>query len=853
MPEEFATVLSGQIQSHKNFWNDLLLLRTAAVRYSVLKNSNVELTASYSDTEKERLSRLLYSASVFCQTSSENNKELAQIIALSALLSTPDENVKERSQKILAEIGNFPSVKYIEEKFDSDSSDFLGKLHISLLMALNSVAIGDSDIPLTDFQLDIWKGLPASKFVSISAPTSAGKSFLLKEYLCQRAISDEKFTAVYIAPTRALLAEISQNISERLSAFPEIRISTVPSLDSEDRPKQVFVLTQERLHVLLAIADVRANIVIVDEAQNISDGTRGMILYDCLERLRKSNETAQIFLLSPGAEGFSEVGRLLGIGDIDIKETSLSPVLQNRILVKAAEGNPKEFLLSLLGQTEITEIGRFSTERGIADPATRLAVAALELGGEGAALVYATGPVDAEKVASQLTAGIKAKPSSTLKDLSKFIKDHIHPEYGLAAMVLHGVSFHYGRMPTLLREALEGAFRSGKIRYLVCTTTLFQGVNLPARSVFINTPTRGKGVSLETAHLWNFAGRAGRLGKDLVGNVFLVDYHQWKDQELNQPAKFKVKAALSETVIHHFDKVLSAINGDMPKLNRRDPVPSDIRAAAGFLLARATNDRSPELINRLNTLSIGQRKLLTNTAKECANALRLSASVLENNWNVDPYGLQRLADRMRVKIENGEVEELIPIHPREAGAYQRYMGIFSRLGRQVLSQQGGYKYGAFIATYAIPWMSGMPYPVLLGKWIDYYKIKKPKATINDLVRTGFDFIEDVLRFQMVQLGKAYIDVLHDVLNESGLGDRRTEIFDYSLALELGVSSTSGRAFIELGASRITALALEALFPDSELTPTQARNHLAELNVDAVSLSPVIVAELLQLRLIVERG
>jgi hypothetical protein len=123
--------------------------------------------------------------------------------------------------------------------------------------------------------------------------------------------------------------------------------------------------------------------------------------------------------------------------------------------------------------------------------------------------------------------------------------------------------------------------------------------------------------------------------------------------------------------------------------------------------------------------------------------------------------------------------------------------------------------------------------------------------VNTLVREAFDFIEDMLRFRMVQLGKAYLDVLHYAFEEAGLGVRRREIFDYALALELGVSSTSGRAFIELGTSRITAIALEALFPDSEMTPNQARARLQKLNVEAVSLSPVIVAELRSLHLLPE--
>src|SRR5258708_39094922 len=71
-------------------------------------------------------------------------------------------------------------------------------------------------------------------------------------------------------------------------------------------------------------------------------------------------------------------------------------------------------------------------------------------------------------------------------------------------------------------------------RSLVCTTTLAQGVNLPARNVFIDTPTRGAGKPLDPALLWNFAGRAGRLNHDIVGNVFLLNYEEWNSKPMDQ-------------------------------------------------------------------------------------------------------------------------------------------------------------------------------------------------------------------------------------------------------------------------------------------------------------------------------
>ncbi len=849
MTDTFSTALSTKIQSHDDFWKDFAFIQSYGIKKSLL--SNDQTTLDFSEVEVTLINRLLYSASVFSQTNNEKNKFLAQTIALSILISTKDLNIRERTTNILAEIGNFPSIKYINENFTNHSSSFLSDLKVKLLRCINTISIGNKDIPLTDFQFKVWNDLPIMSAGSISAPTSAGKSFLIIEYLCQKIAHESEFIAVYIAPTRALLAEVYRKISLRLSNEKDVRLSTVPSLDSENRKKQIFVLTQERLHVLLSITDLNVNLVVIDEAQNLADGTRGMILQDCLERLKQINNKIQIFLLSPGAEGFLEIGRLLGLETISVNETALSPVLQNRIIVKAVDGEAKELELSLLSSNGVIKIGNFKTTRGIGDSTTRLAACALELGSGGGSLVYATGPADAENIANQLTADIATQESNSLKELSKFIKAHIHPEYGLAEMVLHGVAFHYGKMPNLLREAIETAFRTGDIRYLVCTTTLFQGINLPARSVFINTPTRGRGVVLDSALLWNFAGRAGRLGQDLVGNVFLVDYHNWKDQGLTEAAKFKVSSAFTETVINHFDKVARAISGDMPLLNPQDNTPNNIRAAAGLILARASKNQSKALLLRNIKLSDEQRDVLDIEATNALENLRLSAHIIENNWTANPYGLQRLAEKLRNKINKNEIEDLIPIHPRERKSFERYVKIFRRISIEILGMNNQSPYGALVATYAIPWMQGTPYPVLLNKWVNYKRKKSPQAHINNLVRTGFEFIEDVLRFQMVQLGKAYIDVLQMVLIETNNNHKLKEIFDFSLALELGVSSPSGRAFVELGASRITALTLEALFPDSELTTALAREKLSQLNTRAINLSPIIISELVELGLIEE--
>jgi hypothetical protein len=817
------------------------------------------------------LAKLLYCASVFVQTEDQPLKGLAQSIALNTLMTQQEPDLQERCQGILNELGNFPGLRRVEEYFGKGSTSLLDLINRRVSRAMNTVDFGSERLALTDFQKDVWDRLPDTKSLAVSAPTSAGKSFLVIEHLCRLAEARSAFIAVYIAPTRALLAEVHQKMQARLTPDKGVRLATIPTLDPENRTRQVFVLTQERLQVLLAISNLQFDVVVVDEAQNLSEGARGMILHDCLEAVVRRNPGAQVIMLAPGAKGLPEVAKTFGVGDVLSASTSLSPVLQNRIVVSKVKGLD-ELELTLLGpQADRIPVGRVKSSRGLTNTKTRLAAVALELGGEDGSLVYATGPDDADTTATQLMNGRDASDEPGLRDLSGFIREHIHPEYRLATMVQHGVGFHYGRMPHLLREALETSFKSkdGGLRYLVCTTTLFQGINLPARNVFIDTPYRGRASTLDAALLWNFAGRAGRLSQDVVGNVYLVDYDEWGSTPMDSAAPFNVSSAIADTLKSLTPDVVQALAGNMPKDLPWLEAPKRIRACAGLLIAKAARSEVHTFLERiLAEQDIGLIPQLAEAATAATGKINLPPEILEVNWTIDPYGLRRLYDRLLAKIETGEIDDLIPLNPHESGI-DAYAGIFIRILREVYGTTNNF--GGLVASLAIPWMEGKPYPVILAKWIatarrrearqaeelakaiasgdtKKRRVKKP-ATVDKLIRDAFDLIETVVRFQFVQLGKAYLDLLRLALAKTGNEERVSEMFDFALALEMGISTRSGTAFVELGLSRIAASVLENLFPDSNFNMTAAREALARLDPAASNLSPVIVDELTRLRLL----
>ena len=865
----FASELSARLIVNLEFKKSLGELRAsgaASTLPSGMENSNLV-------PDQEALRKLLYCASVFAQSPVEVHLGLAQAIAFNAMLVSQDSTILERCSVVLAELGNFPGLKYGELTFKSKLTTLSGMIQRNVIEYLNTIHVNGQSIALTDYQKTVWDSLESGTSLAISAPTSAGKSFLVIEYLCRRAITMPSYTFVYIAPTRALLAEVLIKIKERLAACIDIRVTDIPTFEQSSR--QIFILTQERFQALLSTMSEKIDLIVVDEAQNLSDGARGMILQDCIEQCFERYSHTHVVMLAPGADGFKAALDSLGLPQVTEIATNVSPVLQNRIVVTKSRGvNQLEF--KLLSSNGAISIGTMVCDIGLASPEARLAAVALELGSSGGSLVYAKTPTEAAKLAASISLGVTDKNAiGKNDDLITFIKDHIHPDYHLISMVQNGVAFHYGQMPALLRDAIETAFRKGTIKFLVCTTTLFQGINLPARNVFIDTPARGRGDKqiLDPALLWNFAGRAGRMAKDIVGNVFLVNYDSWSEQPIDVFSKFTIKSALTEAVTYCAADVLHVLENKALSNKPRDEAHRSAVASAGMLINKARQGDIHGFLSRVAPeLDVLDSYRLSEASLKASEQIALPSTVLSANWTLDLFALNDLMSFFEVRAADGMIDKYIPKNPLELGSrsFTHYRDIFNIMFKLIKGFDGNF--GGYIARIAVRWMEGKPYPVILKYEIkskadqvqkkrDFdnmyartnpnYKSKKI-ADVNPskVIKDTFDAIEDVVRFQLVQMGKAYIDILSCVLVEGGISHRVPEIFDFALALELGVSTPTGRAFLELGLSRIAASELQRLVPDSNLDVIRARQLILDFDHTPFSLSQVIVDEIAKVRLVI---
>lgn len=867
----FAQELSERLTRSDQYWSLFAALQSTGV-IETLSCKPADLTIAQGD-----LAKLLYCAEVFVQTEDEGLHKQAQEIAIHTLLVSNQEGnnaPRERALALLIELGNFPGLNYVERNLSRSAPSLLGLINRRVSEKLNTVKFGDETIALTAYQKRVWNRLRRGQALVISAPTSAGKSFLVAEHLCRLAEQPGRFVAAYVTPTRALLSEVHQKLQARLKDRQGVRVSAIPTLEGEQNyPTQIFVLTQERLSTLLSssASNLAFDLLVVDEAQNIADDSRGMILQDCLERIAERSSKTQIILLAPGAVGLSEVATTAGIAGLMPLTTQLSPVQQNRIVLTKVHGKPKLLSLAVIGREGMRhELGQIELADSLNNAKSRLARVALELGGDGGSLLYETGPREAEKAAAYLVELLKARGArptrGPLEELSKFIKEHVHAEYQLAEMVRYGVAYHYGRMPSLLREAIETAFKqeTGGIQFLVCTTTLAQGVNLPARNVFIDTPSYGQGKPLNPALLWNFAGRAGRLNQDVVGNVFLLDYEKWKSKPMDRFVPFEVRSATAVTLQTFGGKIADALtSGVLPKASASDRDAGLVRSGAGLLVAHvARRDIRKYLRGVMGTSTSMEVEALTAAANRAYLSIDLPDHVLAENWTIDPFGLKRLYDNILEKIAEGELDKLLPMNPKDAPS-GFYESLFGRIVEQVNGESR--KFGALAGRLAVDWMKGIPYPEMLGRWITRQRSSERRKaeeaelegktpptprTLDALIYSAFNLIEDTVRFQFVQLGKAYRDLLLHALRQTNNSELVPTVFDFALALELGISSETGTAYVELGLSRIAASALERLSPtDGPLTAQDARELLRDLNVEQAKLSPIIVTELRRLGLI----
>ncbi|EAO5640022.1 DEAD/DEAH box helicase, partial [Salmonella enterica] len=146
-------------------------------------------------------------------------------------------------------------------------------------------------------------------------------------------------------------------------------------------------------------------------------------------------------------------------------------------------------------------------------------------------------------------------------ELKSFLSNEIHPSYSLTRMLDNKVAFHHGGLLDVARMEIEDLYSEGILKNIVCTSTLLQGVNLPADRIIIISPKVGN-YEMSQFEFLNLIGRAGRINTSLYGEIFCVDVvdEEWgEDKILNTKSK-EIKSSVLDSIDKNKDNLVSYIS-----------------------------------------------------------------------------------------------------------------------------------------------------------------------------------------------------------------------------------------------------------------------------------------------------
>ena len=399
--------------------------------------------------------------------------------------------------------------------------------------------------------LDTFENADGKLF--LSAPTSFGKTFLLKEIIYRHR--ENYSNIVIVLPTVALLIEVTEEIddfNEKHSLGYTIYNSIYKDLELSER--NIFILTPERVLRLLAILpDIELDFFFFDEIYKIDEDVALSNEDDVNDKIELGNDNPQrdeqdhravafrlalyfllkkcnsCYLAGPFIElnnlkdGFN---KMLKKHHIATKEITFIPTLKNKI-----DFHGKTYkCASPFENTELKTSANSTIER--------LLFTAQKIGFSetNQAIVYCLYPAHTEKHAREFSDKY-AKSSIINAEIQSFI-EHLKNNYSFSfgynnnsfdnwdfvyALRNH-VGIHNGKFPKYFQREIMKLFNSGTMSTLFCTSTIVEGVNTNAKTVVIYSNPSGKTDGGRKFLLLNINGRAGRYQHHFIGNiVYLTD------------------------------------------------------------------------------------------------------------------------------------------------------------------------------------------------------------------------------------------------------------------------------------------------------------------------------------------
>ncbi|KAK3097478.1 hypothetical protein FSP39_009969 [Pinctada imbricata] len=374
----------------------------------------------------------------------------------------------------------------------------------------------------------------------ICAPTGAGKTNIamltilheMRQHISQGVIKKDEFKIIYVAPMKALAAEMVRNFGGRLEPLG-ISVKELTGdmqlSKSEILKTQMLVTTPEKWDVVtrkstgdVALAQL-VKLLIIDEVHLLHDD-RGSVIESLVARTLRQVESSQNMIrivgLSATLPNYLDVARFLNVNPylgLFFFDGRFRPVPLGMTFVGVKSTNKVQQLhdMNMVCYEKVLD----QVKRGYQvmvfvharNDTVRTAMVLRE---------QAKNQGDMRYFSPEHSSQYGQAEKSTLKSRNKQLKE-LFPD---------GFGIHHAGMLRQDRNLVERFFEAGHIKCLVCTATLAWGVNLPAHAVIIKgtqlyDAKKGAFVDLGILDVMQIFGRAGRPQYDKFGHGTIITAH----------------------------------------------------------------------------------------------------------------------------------------------------------------------------------------------------------------------------------------------------------------------------------------------------------------------------------------
>ena len=566
----------------------------------------------------------------------------------------------------------------------------------------------------------------------LSAPTSFGKTFLLKEIIYRHY--ENYNNIVIVLPTVALLIEVTEEIddfNEKHSLGYTIYNSIYRDLELSER--NIFILTPERVLRLLAIVpDIELDFFFFDEIYKIDEDVALSSEDDVNDKIELENDNPQrdeqdhravafrlalyfllkkcnsCYLAGPFIElnnlkdGFN---KMLEKHHIATKEITFIPTLKNQI---DFHGKTYKYSSPFENYNESTLSNK---------PIEKLIYVAnrLQFSKTNQAIVYCLYPAYTEQHAREFSDSYKDSlpVDSSIQMFIEHLKNNYNFSFGgkrnsfdnwdLIYALRNQIGIHNGKFPKYFQREIMRRFNDGAMSTLFCTSTIVEGVKTNAKTVVVYNNPSGKTDEGKKFLLLNINGRAGRYQHHFIGNIVYLS-----------------------------DKSLKIVNCAGISLDFK---PYNTKLLLSYLDLENIDDEDLSLNNKTRKTALNFNKQL------------LPDDVFEQNRLIERKKQERILSIILDKIEFFIGIETVSVYDFVSGIYfETILQIWSEIGEIKPTQINAIKW--FSINYAENSYQG----VLDYRFKKYLAQEKDEHKfVNDTYRKVFRDVKDTIEYQLPRI------------------------------------------------------------------------------------------------------